>query len=452
MVAVTMPQLTGPLHRNADYYRMQWLPDGYPGQRNGEEVWAHPIFGAYALKDFLEQLRRRPSAELREATRRVATAALARMQPHEGALVFWYEESPKISRAVERHYSGLTQAYYAVSLARAGQLLEDQALLEAAEGVFLSLTVPVEKGGVLSSGQVGPSIAEISQHPNSHILNGWQSALVSILEYVAVTGRAEARELAQDSAQEMARLLPLYDAPGLRNSRYGLSGFVYVRLVFRASEPAPVSVRGIRVAIPGHGELPVNRVGGRRWENHILPQDVGEAQDGVLPLVANVVRLNVVLSRVSYPEMNRLLCQVNGPEGVVEVQVHRGRYDPMMVSQTDNSWVTVARVDCPAGSSLVDVPLPWDVADLVAYPTNFAKKIDGRATNFYHMAHVNRLRELAASTGIRALAEWADVWLRYVGEWRSMPIYDNLFVTWGSGVVPVSEAGRKLPASVALPG
>jgi hypothetical protein len=134
---------------------------------------------------------------------------------------------------------------------------------------------------------------------------------------------------------------------------------------------------------------------------------------------------------------------------VVEVQLQRGRYDPLTASQADNDWVTVARVGCPPGSAHLDVPLPWDVADLVAYPTNFVKKVGGKSTNIYHTIHIERLRQLSEMTGIRANGEWADSWLRYLGEWPDMGIYDGLFVRRGTGVIPVSQAGRKLPVSVA---
>lgn len=448
----TMPPLTGILQRNADYYTMEWLPDGYPGRRRDEQLWAHPIYGAYALKDYLEQFRRRPSAELREGLRTVAKAAISRMESHEDALVFWYEENQDISRALERHYSGLTQGYYAIYLARAGRVLGDEALLEAADRVFASLTVPVEKGGVYSAGKAGPSIAEVSQTPNSHILNGWQSALAAAADYAEVTGSEPARQLARDSAREMARLLPLYDAPELRNSRYGLSGFVYARLVFRGSDVDTVSLTDIRLVIPQESVLPVNLVGGRRWENHVLPQDVRDDRSVFHPL-GNVVRINLVLSRISFPLPNRLQCRVDGPGGLVEVQLQRGRYDPLTVSQSDRTWVTVARVDCPPGTSTLDVPLPWDVAELVAYPTNFAKRIDDRNTNVYHFVHINRLGELAATTSDRELGEWADTWLRYMSEWRTMPVYEGLYVRGGrTGTIPVSEAGRVLPVSSALPG
>lgn len=449
MTVQPLPPLTGNLHRNAGFFKTAWLPDGYPGRQEEGHICAHPLYGAYALRDYLGQLKQRPSEELREAVGRVARAALARMDSHEGALVFWYAESKDVSRAVQRHYSGLTQGYYAIHLAQAGHLLGDSELVEASERVFASLTVPVEKKGVLSPGQLGPSIAELSQEPNSYILNGWQSTLTAIVEYATLTGSDDAMHLAHQSANEMARLLPLYDAPALRNSRYGLSGFVYARLVFRGFDPASVTVRDARVATPGEPCLPVTKVGGRRWENHVLPQDVADVDSTVFRPVGNVLRLNLVLSRISFPQVNRLYCVVTSPGGVVDVQLHRGRYDPLTASQVESEWVTVARVDCPEGATILDVPLPWDAADLASYPTNFVKRIEGKPTNVYHLIHINRLRQLSEMTGVGIHAEWADTWLRYVGEWRDMGIYDGLFVSWGTKVTPVSEAGRRLPPSPA---
>lgn len=50
-----MPGFSSHLLRDAEYYRIEWLPDGYSGRRDGDRVWAHPIYGAYVLKDYLEQ-------------------------------------------------------------------------------------------------------------------------------------------------------------------------------------------------------------------------------------------------------------------------------------------------------------------------------------------------------------------------------------------------------------
>ena len=444
-----MPPVGATFRRSAGDARIRWLDDGYPGRvepnADEEDAFAHPIFGTYALADYIEQYWRGPSVDLSDAIRTVAQAALGRMEPHRDALVFWYEESPNSSRSTTRHYSGLTQSYYAVNLARAARVLRDEAMAEAASRVFAALLIPAADGGVYTEGQLGPSIAQVPQEPSGFILNGWQSALASMLEFADVVNREDARELANSSAREMARMLPLYDAAAFCNSRYGLSGFVYVRLVFRGPHLADVAISGASISIQGDTNRQINALGGPRYQNHLLAKDVDRHGDGSFQVRANIVRMNVVLSRVSFPAPNRLGCTVAGPGGTIDVQVQRGRYDPLSASPADREWVTVSRVECPAGSARIDIPLPWDVTDLVAYPTNFAKKVDGQHTNVYHMTHIRRLRELSIATGITELREWADTWTRYVGCWGSMPEYRGLHVRWGRETLPVEEAARALP-------
>lgn len=451
MSSAPMPPFTGELRRDASFYKVSWMKDGYPGQKTGDDVYAHPIYGAYAIRDYLEQLRKSPSEELRDALKSVTDAVLARMEPFGDGLVFWYEASSKTARAVGRHYSGLTQGYYATYLARAGELLGDPQLTDAAEQVFRSLLIPVERGGVLSQGLDGPRFEELPQVPASHVLNGWQSILAAILGYAAATGSGEARELVHDSAQELVRLLPAYDAPALKNSRYALSGFVYARIIFR-NAGTPVEVQNIQLEVPGEENVPIEKIGGQRWESHVLAKDLHGVRDpgstGFVPN-GNQLRFNLVLSRASFPRPNRLRFEVLSAGTTAEIQLQQGSYDPLASSPANGQWVTVARSGCPDGRALVDVALPWDVADLVAYPTNFAKRINGNQTNVYHGSHTNRCRELGMALGIRELTDWADTWHRYVAGWGDMAVYDGLYVRGSHGSVPVAEARRPVPVSLA---
>lgn len=103
---------------------------------------------------------------------------------------------------------------------------------------------------------------------------------------------------------------------------------------------------------------PWSASGAAAGRTYALAQDVvGDGTDA-LRVKENVLRLNLVLSRTSYPIPNRVSCQVSGPSCLVDVQLRQGRYDPLTVSQTENTWVTVARVECSAGDSVTDVPLP----------------------------------------------------------------------------------------------
>ncbi len=68
-----MPALSEELQRDQDYYRFRFLPDGYPGRDDG---WAHPIYGAYVLRDYLKQYEKAPTKRLHEGISTVAHASV----------------------------------------------------------------------------------------------------------------------------------------------------------------------------------------------------------------------------------------------------------------------------------------------------------------------------------------------------------------------------------------
>jgi hypothetical protein len=452
MTIATMPPLLGNLSKNLDHYRLEWLPDGYPGRRGEDGVWAHPVYGAYALMDYLSQYERHPGDDVRAALARVAEAAVSRMEPFDDALVFWYDEDPDNARSTERRYSGLTQAHYAAQLIRASAALDDERLAEAARRAFASLLIDASRGGVLTNGAQGPYVSELPQTPNRYVLNGWLSTLCAIEDYAIQSESDQARELVRASAAAIVARLPQYDVPQLCTSRYGLTGFVYARLVFRRLDGARVSVRSLRHTIPGEPEVEITKVDGTRWQTHVVGSDVKSTDGrGSFLVYDNQLRLNLVLSRASHPQPNRLSGEITGPACVVEVQLQRGQYDPLTARSVTPSWVTIGKLECPEGTSRLDIGLPWDVAELVAYPTNFAKQIDGQRVNIYHQVHVNRLRELHGLLGLAPLAEWADTWSRYMGQWGAVSAYDGLCARGRGGVVPVAELAGKLVARPAQP-
>ncbi len=103
------------------------------------------------------------------------------------------------------------------------------------------------------------------------------------------------------------------------------------------------------------------------------------------------------------------------------------------------TWRTVDEQVLARGEKQVSVSLPWEALELTAYPTNFAKKIDGKQTNSSHVVHVRRLREAAAETGGDGLTSYADPWEGYMCDWRSLPIYQALHVRTLAGFSPVSD-------------
>ena len=111
--------------------------------------------GRYVIADYLRQYGQDPSPELRAAILKVAHAAIDRMEPLKDALVFWYTEAMQVSRQPAKHYSGLTQAYYAEILFQAYQATGDESLREASEKTFRSLLIPQAEGGVYDAWEDG---------------------------------------------------------------------------------------------------------------------------------------------------------------------------------------------------------------------------------------------------------------------------------------------------------
>lgn len=415
-----MPPLGAELQAQQDYYRFQFQADGYPGRDDG---WAHPLYGVYVLNDYLDQHDDDPTEELTQALATVAQATIDRMDEHRGALVFWYEADPdRGARLYRRHYSGLTQGYYASALYRVGERLDDPDLIDAAERVFASLTIPVEDGGVLHETRFGPVIAEVPQEPNSWILNGWQSALTSVHHYAELSGSAEAHRLVEDSAAAMAAMLPLYDVPELATSRYGLTGFTYLRI---NPAGAGVTLRDLSMIVPGEGSFDIPVEQGTRWQNYVFEQDATPV-DGGVAISGSSARLNVVLSLSSAPTPNHLAFTFDADTAMdLVIEIRLGDYDPLSSAPVDTDWVKLSTVRAEPGQSLqVDVPV--QMIERVAYPTNFIKELSGRHTNVYHTMHVRRLRQLAEITQNAELAVWSDRWEGYVCRWSDMAVYDGM--------------------------
>ena len=417
-----MPPLTPALENMRSFYRFHFLPDGYPGRLDDDgRVFAHPIYGTYILSDYLSQFGKTPTPELKAAIRKVANATIKRMDEFHGALVFWYQPEPERgARLYKKHYSGLTQGYYAVQLERAGQALDDAALKSAAKRAFDSLLIPDEDGGVYYDTRFGPVIAEVPQEPNSWILNGWQSALASAHKYALASKSPAAKKLVAESAKAMSRVLPLYDAPSVSNSRYGLTGFVYTRLIFGDK---PTSVRKVQLEIPGEDVVDIPRGSGTRWQPYVVPVSV----DAEGKPKSRTVDMNAVVSLASSPEPNRLEAQVDvAKETTVRLEAKLGVFDPLSSAPMEVEWTTIGRSKVAAGKSQISFDIGMDVVERVVAPTNFAKLINGEQVNVYHSIHINRLRELAAITGINDLGKWADKFSGYICDWSKNDLYDGL--------------------------
>lgn len=412
--AVGLPPLTEARRRVWDYYRIEFLPDGYPGKRiDADTLSPHPIYGTYVIADYLGQYTRTKAPELLAAAQRVADASIARMEARDDALIFMYQPGTGISSMPHRFYSGLTQSRYLQVLGRLAARTGDAAYREAGAAVFRSLLIPVEEGGVRRETPGGGTLIEEYTHDvPDYTLNGWTTATLLVDEYARLTDDAEAAELVRASRAGIADVLPLYDVPELANTRYRLTGEVQLRLDF---DDGDWQVPSADVVIPWAATLPIQAVGSPKWTNRFLA-------------VKDPRRLLIqaLICRATWPRPNRISAEVRVPRDTsVTVSVGMGDYDPSVGTIKPTRFQPLTTVPLRAGANRLDVGVPWEELPLTGYPTTFSKRIGGEWFNQYHFIHIESLQKLHALEASDLFRYYARRWAGYAEAWPTLPVYSD---------------------------
>ncbi len=393
------------------FYKMQFMRDGYPGKRTRNGLVAHPILGAYVIRDYVRHFNRSGDRTYLDAAVKVADAAIARMVPFRGGLVFQYTDEMGLTSKGGTFYSGLTQSRYLLPLAGLWKASGEQRFLDAAERMLSSLEVPVAEGGVARA--VGDGLV-IEEYPDSEIghytLNGWTTTMVVLAHYAELAGSERARTLLRRNVAALKVLLPLYDMPDMANSRYRLTGSTLLKL----EADAPVSFVSGRVVVPGEGAFDIRRDTTDPWHNF-----VERAHRGVRAL-----RVNIVMSRISHPAQNEVHLRIAAATATqAKVSIETGEYDIRNNRPGNRSFRALTSVSLAPGDNDVVISVPWDAVPLVAYPTNFGKKIGDSYYNVYHFIHVRNLEQLYGHTREPVLRDYALRWKAYAERWPAMPIY-----------------------------
>lgn len=406
-----------------EYYRLAFLPDGYPGvQLEDGRIVAHPLYGAYVINDYLWQYRRTKEERYLAAARKAADLALGRMQSFRDALVFWYEPDAGLLDYPARVYSALTQSYYMLYLGQLRKITGSEEYATAAERVLNSLAIATNDGGVLLPYGDGVIFEEVPKSPPAAVLNGWQTATRNLLKYRELTGSQRATDLAERSLNAMVRLLPLYDVPEVLNSRYRLSGFDALRWRFSASVEGVV--HNAVVVVPGVGRYPIVPGNGGVWENRFM--DGVEEKDGEIRIRGASGRAHVVLSMLSAPDPNLLSLSLSVDRSTtLTVEIGSGSYDPLAYGLRITAWEPIAAAPLDGGRNDLSIAIPWDKAPLVAYPTDFLKKVGGTFHNSYHFLHIVALHDLYKRTKRPEFYTYWRKWLGYAQKWPETPMYQS---------------------------
>jgi D-glucuronyl C5-epimerase-like protein len=138
-----------------------------------------------------------------DGAEQLAAALLARAVPAGGALAWEYEFPFASGRAPWT--SGMAQAVAAQALARAGDLLSDSTLLDAADRAYAALP------GLLSPGSPAKPWIALYSFDRTPVLNAQLQAALSVGDYAAISGDPAADALATRLTAAAGALLPRFD-------------------------------------------------------------------------------------------------------------------------------------------------------------------------------------------------------------------------------------------------
>ncbi len=372
----------------------------------------HPILAPYLIIDYISQFKKTGDHDFLNHAEKIATHALKRAERLGDALVFMYYPDTGLSNVPKVFYSALTQAWYVKALCALSEYFPEN-YPEKIRQIYSSLTIPIGESGVLQKKGYGWIVEEYPHEPAFYTLNGW----LTVLRWI-VQSRKMLHHLGIDYAEFLERnldavehLLPLYDAPFCLNSRYQLTGFSRVKIVF--DKPVTHECLGFKIEIPGEGrfEGALSASDKSRWGNYLERSQ------------ARLLQFNVLLSLISKPKPNVFKARIKVDRACkAKIFLAQGAYRPDATGMPTESWKEISefslKPDSPEG---IDCPIPFDDVDLFAYPTNFKKKIGGVNYNGYHFVHIVDLAELYAFSKRDVLKQTAEKWLEYIDDWDDLP-------------------------------
>jgi D-glucuronyl C5-epimerase C-terminus len=423
---------------NQASYKIHFMADNYPGQEVNGTVYPHPLYGTYALSDYINSYESAASADRKRvyetAIRAIVKAALCHMEEvADGGLAAYYDE-PYIAHGQKRFYSSLTQAQYLLFIFKAGQITGDSAATAAAELMLKALELPEADGGVVFSDPQGNAIPQEypgdAMHPPLFVLNGWMDTLLWLTKYWKASESAKADALLKRFTHALAENLRKYDAPSVANSFYKLSEIAQINLVDIIG--GEIEISNPRVVIPGVGTYPISYSENfdERMFKNIFFGSASALVGGKIHLSNNA---NAWSWLSLYPtEGNILEFEAKAVrDSAFYLRILTGK--PLMRGggKTDLEWVDLTpQTRLAAGESKrFRISLP---VELIAHATQpvasfkpFTVGGEPKFANVYHYLHISQLCRLASVVGNPAFRELARTWEKYVQEWSKMPLYND---------------------------
>jgi len=420
---VDLPPLQTTRKEVYDFYKIRFLKDGYPGKQLKDKIAPHPLYGAFVIGDYLKQYDLTKDEKYLHAAVKVARASVDRMEQFKDALVFWYKPDMGLTQFPAKFYSGLTQSRYLVLLGRLYKVTNDPLFIESSRRILESLFIKQSDGGVSKQFHSGVSIEEYPNEIPLYTLNGWLTAVINVKRYTDVVNSARAKELFQQHVESIERIIDFYDVEELANSRYHLSGRCSLKLRF-LRDFRPIIIRG-SVNIPKEGDFPIKLQQSKNFYSNYI-RDKKDVNANRYAVTTEEVETNIILSMISFPEENSVSFELEtSEEGEVEVLIGTGDYDLFSERLRPTRWISLGKFNVSKNTPKIWVTIPWHKAQLVAYPTNFLRKIGGKNYNVYHYIHMKSMKTLYAYTKKEKFNKYSLKWLRYTQKWHEMEPYKS---------------------------
>lgn len=403
-----------PEHRKEiyDFYKLAFDDQGCPAKRMDEGLVFHPILPPYLIVDYLLMYEKTGEQSWLNYAINVADTALPKADEFGDSYVFLYHPESKLSTVPKVFYSALTQSWYIKALCKLSKYVPKK-YDKYIEGIFNSLLIPIDEKGVLIKKDYGWVVEEYPFEPSFYTLNGWLTVLRCIVQSSKVldTIGIEYQDFLNNNFDAVEKLLPLYDAEFCLNSRYQLTGFSRIKLVFDKTVERECSAANI--VIPNEGEFDCNLPNideKNRWR-YYLERDEGR-----------ILQFNVILSLISYPNPNIFNATINvSKDCEVKVFLAQGEYLPNSTGMPTQGWKEISIHKLMAGENKISTDIEFDGIDMFAYPTNFKKHIGGVNYNSYHFVHIIDLGELYKYSNRNSFKQYAEKWLKYYERWTDLP-------------------------------
>ena len=406
-----------PEHRKAvyEYYSLTFDDTGCPMKQTENGMVFHPILVPYLIADYTALFEKTGDYTYLQYAENIAKHALKHAEHMGESLVFMYHPDTGLSNVPISFYSALTQAWYIKGFCTLEKHFPGkyETLIRK---VFSSLLIPVSESGVLLIKEYGWVVEEYPHEPAFYTLNGWLTVLRWIVQHHKMLDKIgiQYEEFLERNLDAVEHLLPLYDAKFCLNSRYQLTGFTRIKIVF--DKPVNHECLVFEIEIPDEGCFKGSLLKeDSRWKNYLERNE------------SKLLQFNVLLSLISKPVPNIFRTTIRVNEACsVKLLLAQGEYRPDVSGMPTESWKQIGTFSLQGNAdNHIESTIPLDGDDLFAYPTNFKKKIGGILYNGYHFIHIVDLADLYAFSKRPSLKRWTKQWLEYSEAWENLPILEG---------------------------